>query len=160
MGLCFSCHRTPERDPLLRTTTEEPPIAPKLHKAADVLAAINSRKLPSQDQLNSILRKLLKSNVLSDPAALAGYGPLSDRSRKVMVDARELIEATLQIGMEKNRERLFLKRTNGAESLIGRSDDDRLQDLVFQGSSIDENSVRIDADVQAKGTRYPSRPNA
>jgi hypothetical protein len=118
MGFCFSCCRrrpkTGDREPLLphqaSITEPLPPPQSQIDKFADVLAALHVGKLPSQDQTNAALRKLLRSDVLavegSKSARILGqgqqYGPLSERGKTVLKDFREVIESIVQFGMEKN----------------------------------------------------------
>jgi hypothetical protein len=113
MGFCFSCCRrrpkSPEREPLLPSRTDSTESLPEptshVQKAIDVLAAFKANKLPSQSQLNSFLRSVLHSDVLDvNGHGVTGYGPISDDTRKAILDLRECIEAVLQIGLEKNSE--------------------------------------------------------
>jgi len=113
MGFCFSCCRrrreSPEHEPLLSAQTNSTESLPEptshIQKAIDVLAALKANKLPSQNQLNSFLQSVLRSDVLDvNGHGVTGYGPVSDDARKVILDLRECIEAVLQIGMEKNGE--------------------------------------------------------
>lgn len=105
-----SCSKSSERKPLLPTrhgdvTTYQDnpaPPAPLLCKLADILGALQKGKLPSQDQLNLICQNILKSGLLRDEASIAGHGSLSRSGRRVLDDAREIVEALLQIGLEKN----------------------------------------------------------
>lgn len=117
MGFLFSCcHPSTDDDhePLLSRSPpihEEPyPPHSLIDKAADVAAALHVGKLPSQSQLNTALRKVLRSNVLiaanGRSARVLGqqqqYRPLSDRGKKFLKDTRELIEGVIQFGLEKN----------------------------------------------------------
>ncbi|KIJ34579.1 hypothetical protein M422DRAFT_51984 [Sphaerobolus stellatus SS14] len=136
MGSFFSlCRRTEsdiesnvDNEPLLHGERGGlPPPRNPLDKLADVIAALNTGKLPSQDQINMAFRKLLKSEMFDINKRGRGYGPLSERGREVIGDLRELVEATLQFGLEKN-------------------DDDKLQDLVYQIRSIDDKLMTVDID--------------
>lgn len=111
MGFCFSCcRRRPkdrgEREPLLPKSTDDvlPPPQSHLDKVADVLAAISAGKLPTQSQLNHALQALLMSDLLDARAAahVIGYKPLSTAGQKVVEDAREVVEAALELGMQRN----------------------------------------------------------
>ena len=117
MGSCLSClpqfrKKSSERKPLLPCHYNHddaipnqgyPPPKPLIYKLADVLGAVQKGKLPSQDQLNIILQSILRSDLLRDEAQVApGYASLSRNGRRVLKDTREIIEAILQIGMEKN----------------------------------------------------------
>lgn len=109
MGICSSCFRrkktSPEREPLLPKIAplQAPPTPSHLEKAVDIIAAFQSGKLPSQSQLNSILRSLANSKLLQCEVQLgSGRGPLSANGRRVLVYVREVVEAALQVGMEKN----------------------------------------------------------
>lgn len=72
-----------------------------LEKVSECLGALTAGKLPSESQLEDILRVVLKNELLDDQV-FGGYGPLSERGRQVLRDSREVVEAILQIGMEKN----------------------------------------------------------
>lgn len=106
MGFCFSCcrrRRSPEQQPLLSSPDDNlPPARSHVDKAVDVLAALNAGKLPSQDQLSHFLQIVLRSDILRDSGL--GYGPVSANAKKVLDDSRELVEALLQLGLEKNCE--------------------------------------------------------
>ncbi|GLB39185.1 hypothetical protein LshimejAT787_0603470 [Lyophyllum shimeji] len=137
MGSCLSCLRgeseSAEREPLLPTVAPPPPVPRSptpLEKAADILAALQSGKLPSQDQLDIILRSNLRSSLLQCDLSVSGSGPLSENGRRVVDDTRELIESILQFGMEKNM-------------------DNRFQDLLYQCSQMEGPPIRVDADTAA-----------
>ncbi|KAF8588045.1 hypothetical protein K439DRAFT_1630079 [Ramaria rubella] len=150
MGFCFSCCRsTPgnsEHEPLLHgesfpdATTDPPPPESRIEKVADAFGALRVGKLPSQEQINVALRKVLHSGVLTvddseddslQYVLLGQYGPLSERGTKVIKDIRELVEAVIQFGMEKN-------------------DDDRIQDFIYQNSQIGDAPVGVDFDAAKK----------
>jgi len=73
-------------------------------KIVDVFIALENGKVPSQDQLSGFLRVLLKSPLLEEQRGevVPGNGPTSKQGRRVLRDARALIQALLQFGMEKN----------------------------------------------------------
>ena len=101
MGANFS-RKSPESEPLITSETDSlPKPTSRFQKAIDILAALKANKLPSQDQLNGFLQCLLRAEVL-DVGGVAGHGPVSNDVKKVVLDARELFEAVLQIGMERN----------------------------------------------------------
>ena len=119
MGFCFSCCRRrrrsteDDREPLLSPhPAAEAPAGSYTDEAADILAALRVGKLPSQEQTNTALRQMLRLDVLyvnggdSKSARVLGraqqYGPLSERGKTVINDIREIIEAIVQFGMEKN----------------------------------------------------------
>lgn len=112
MGFCLSCCRRrskdrSEREPLLPKHDDIlPPPHNNFDKFADVLAAISAGKLPSQDQLNHALQQLLRSDLLDSrtTAHAIGYGPLSESGRKVVEDVREVVQAALEVGVQKNGE--------------------------------------------------------
>ncbi|KZT29508.1 hypothetical protein NEOLEDRAFT_1238916 [Neolentinus lepideus HHB14362 ss-1] len=139
MGNCSSCCRrrkSPEREPLLpRVPTHSsdvlPPPVSKIEKIADVLAAINAGKLPSQDQIDAALKLALASDALQPAVVLRGYGPLSESGKKVIRDVRELVNALLRTGVEKNS-------------------DNKLQDLMYHLERIDSSSVNADVAVNVK----------
>jgi hypothetical protein len=115
MGFCFSCcrrrrrrHPPVESEPLLASQTSSADSLPEptnyIQKATDILAALKANKHPSQEQLNQFLQLLLRSEFLDVNVPTTGYGPVSDDVKKVVLDLRELVEALLMIGMEKNGE--------------------------------------------------------
>ena len=121
MGICSSCCRrrkkSPENEPLLNRDSADPsPSLIKFEKAADVFAALQARKLPTQNQIDRILMIALKSDAL-DVSSLgkAAYGPLSTVGKRVISDVRDVLETVLQLGLEKNCEyfnNLDLQETN------------------------------------------------
>ncbi|KAG6907809.1 hypothetical protein DXG01_007291 [Tephrocybe rancida] len=134
MGSCLSRGRrsSSEQEPLLPKVTPPPP--PPTHstldKFIDVLAGRQSGKLPSQDQLAAILRSALSSSILKgDPQILSG--PCSKDGKRVLVDVREVLEAMLQFGMEKNM-------------------DNKLQELVYGISQIEGPPMHVNADTAFK----------
>ncbi|THH04597.1 hypothetical protein EW145_g5408 [Phellinidium pouzarii] len=116
MGVCFSCCRgrdkqtNSEREPLLRPSTDQQAYNSPLEKAADILAALHAGKLPSQQQIDKILKKFLRSNFLDGDTS--NDGSLSEDGKRVIADVRNLVEIILQAGLEKNH-------------------DNRLQDLIY-----------------------------
>ncbi|KZT37835.1 hypothetical protein SISSUDRAFT_1120040 [Sistotremastrum suecicum HHB10207 ss-3] len=156
MGICASCWGRRDRkqskdyQPLLNgheTALQPPPN--NLNKVVDILAALSTGKLPSQQQFNEIGRVLLNSNGLNE-AQSGGYGPLSENGRKVVQDLKDVIQAALQVGMEKN-------------------DDDRLQHLYHRMGQISATpvsaTVSVDVDALKDGSGrlesvLPSRSEA
>jgi hypothetical protein len=108
MGLLLSCcgQRKKEKkySPLLDRDEQEPlgPSRDVLVKAAAAFGALSAGKLPTEGQLEHVLRSCLHSTILNDKDAIGGRGPLSQNGRKLLADTREVIEAVLQVGMEKN----------------------------------------------------------
>jgi hypothetical protein len=99
--------KSSEREPLLPSYRDDPtglePPEPLFYKIAEFLNALQKGKLPSQDQLNIILQNILKSSLLRDDShVVPRYGSLSQSGERVLDDVREMVEALLQIGMEKN----------------------------------------------------------
>ncbi|KAI0355792.1 hypothetical protein OH77DRAFT_1589761 [Trametes cingulata] len=146
MGSCFSCRRRtrspkpshsdtdPDREPLLPSSRHSgsradalPPPRTALEKVADVVAALNAGKLPSQAQVDEVLRRVLSSGLLNsdsvegagESGGIGGEGEgegereLGEAERRVVGCVREACQAVLQFGMEKN-------------------DDDRIQEIVYQ----------------------------
>ncbi|KAI0270411.1 hypothetical protein BC834DRAFT_967212 [Gloeopeniophorella convolvens] len=107
----------------LRGDSYEPGIsASRLVKLGDALGALKASKYPSQHQLVRILRLLLSSELLriATPSLLVG-GVREDPAGvgdELVVRVRELIEASIQVGLEKNG-------------------DDTLQQLLYDGSRLD-----------------------
>ncbi|KAF8868953.1 hypothetical protein CPB85DRAFT_1361043 [Mucidula mucida] len=106
MGQCASCcgrRRKPiraasERTPLLANVADPATIHSLSRKAVAVVAAFRAEKYPSQDQIDSVIRSLLRSNVLKEER----YGKLSQPGRKILQDVREICELVLVFGLEKN----------------------------------------------------------
>lgn len=73
-------------------------------KIVDILAAFSAGKLPSQAQLSRFLQNLLKSELLKEDGSKMVFstGPMSKEGRKVLEDVRNLVQAILQFGLEKN----------------------------------------------------------
>lgn len=107
MGSCFSCCRrrkTGEKEPLLplhQSIEDTRPSYDHIQKSAQVLAAISTGKLPSQEQINKALQILLQSNFLNDKDD-GGYSPLSARGREILNDVEEVAHAVMRFGLEKN----------------------------------------------------------
>ncbi|KAJ7484699.1 hypothetical protein FB451DRAFT_1084211, partial [Mycena latifolia] len=121
MGGFWSCCRrdkSPEKAPLLPKSkpTFEPPHS-AFDKLADIIGAVNSGKIPSQDQVAGLLQHALRSEFLRDPGQTIPThgGALSQRGMVLILEIRELVDSVLRIGLEKNY-------------------DDKLQDLLYQSS--------------------------
>ncbi|KAG6844031.1 hypothetical protein H0H93_016717, partial [Arthromyces matolae] len=135
MGSFLSClkKRSGEREPLLPKSTPPSPPLSSFEKVADIIAALQSGKLPSQDQLDNILRQFLRSTFLNDDQRFIS-GRLSQNGNRILMDTRDLIGALLQFGMEKNM-------------------DDRFQDLLYQISVLKGTPVHVNADVAIQAER-------
>ena len=114
---CFQkSSQTDEREPLLPKPTTSHKTRPSVErggttvidKIIDILVVLNTGKLPSQTQLSKFLQSLLSSQLLKPGHVTAGsnktsvHGPLSKEGRKVLNDVRNLVQAMLQFGLEKN----------------------------------------------------------
>jgi hypothetical protein len=106
MGFCFSfCRRqkSPERQPLLpkdREDTKQPRYDEIL---ANIIASINAGKLPSQTQLDHAARIILNSEVLNvESDRTSERGTISSSWRNIVKDLREVIEASVEVGLQKN----------------------------------------------------------
>jgi hypothetical protein len=117
-------------------------------KIVDVLTALENGKVPSQDQLSGFLQVLLKSRLLEEERGkvVPGNGPTSKQGRKVLRDARALIQALLQFGMEKNGtydidilQNLYVKITFWTIAPENTADD-KLQELYFQVAQVESPS--------------------
>ena len=80
----------------------EPPTKSYIAKFVDVLAALKSGKLPSQEQINDVLRRVISSHILEDEDF--GSSPEEKERRRLLSRTREFVEATLVVGSEKNGE--------------------------------------------------------
>ncbi|KAJ7721961.1 hypothetical protein DFH07DRAFT_898139, partial [Mycena maculata] len=137
MGGFWSCCRrdkSPERDPLLTKSrpTEQPPHS-SFEKLADIIGAVNSGKIPSQDQVSALFQHALRSEFLRDPGnALPTHsGPLSRQGLTLVLEVRELIDSVLRIGLEKNY-------------------DNKLQELLFQ-STLPGKSMKVSGELLVDG---------
>ncbi|KAJ7131712.1 hypothetical protein C8R43DRAFT_1239737 [Mycena crocata] len=147
MGGFWSCCRrdkSPEKAPLLpkpRTVAEHPPHS-VFEKIADIAGAVNSGKIPSQDQVSGLLQHALRSELLRDPGhALPTHGgALSGRSIHLMQEIRELIDSVLRVGLEKNY-------------------DNKLQDLWYQ-SSRSKHPVQVSGEILVDGAPVNIDPNS
>lgn len=114
MGLFLSCIRSrkpargrQECEPLLDSELEESQQLKDLfRKLVDIVAALDAGKLPSQHQLNHLIKVALKSEILhpkEGSSSLAGH--------KVLLDVREILGLLAVFGLEKNcRYRLQVMR--------------------------------------------------
>ena len=111
MGFCFSCCRRRKKEddeeqrPLLSASSNplKPPRTP-LERAADALAALHAGKVPSQGQVDNVLRRLKNSGLFNSDEVAGGPYQAGEELQKVIDDARNAVDALLRIGMEKNRE--------------------------------------------------------
>ncbi|KAJ4499888.1 hypothetical protein C8R41DRAFT_566752 [Lentinula lateritia] len=105
MGLFVSCIRSrkparcrEEREPLLDSELEESrQLKDLFRKLVDIVAALDAGKLPSQHQLNHLIKVALKSEILypkEGSSSLAGH--------KVLLDVREVLGLLAVFGFEKN----------------------------------------------------------
>lgn len=110
MGFCLSCCRRrqrnedEERRPLLSPPTD--PLKPPrtlLEQAADVLAALHAGKLPAQSQIDVALRRLKQSGLFNPDEDDGRPFQAGGELQKVADDARDVVDALLRVGMEKNR---------------------------------------------------------
>ncbi|KAK4056475.1 hypothetical protein OIO90_002618 [Microbotryomycetes sp. JL221] len=127
-----------DRVPLLDPATAEAGIQ-GLERLAKMMAAANQGKMPSSDQLQSIVQRVLKSNLLqpelgSRVAGKVGGGRLSDKGRQLVVETRSLLEALVQFGLTHNG-------------------DDKIQRFLWTTSQA---SVDVDADVDKPDLPLPS----
>lgn len=153
MGLFFSCCRrhkdSKDREPLLpkdrvnAAANEYLPSQTQLEKLTDVVAALKTGKLPSQDQLNRAIQSLLRSTSPNQ-----SYGTLSEQGKQVVSDLRTLLETLLQLGLEKNGD-FTCCRTCITRCLISSIDDNELQELIYQVSKIPAVPVHADVIVNA-----------
>lgn len=95
-----------EREPLLPTHRDETvdavvPTQQSLNKVADLLAALANGKLPSQDQLNHLIRRILASPIFLE-INKDKHDALSRRGQLVLRDVQEVLQAFMELGLEKN----------------------------------------------------------
>ena len=109
MGLCSSCcgrrrkhnnNERSERTPLLSQVTDPAHIRTVSQTAVDVVAATKAGKYPSQDQVNRVVRALLKWDILKEHR----YSKVSPSGRRIVGDVRSICEQLLVFGLEKNGE--------------------------------------------------------
>ena len=104
MDYCLPCFGRPAPPQSIRQQQQQQEHN-GVNKLVAILTALNSGKLLSQDQLSACLRYTLNSELLREDTGtdvLPGNGPMSIQGRKVLSELRNVIQATLQFGMEKN----------------------------------------------------------
>ena len=118
MGFCFSCCRrqkirasNDEQQSLLGSTgspsTSHYERGDIFLRIADMLGALRAGKLPSQQQLDVIIKALLRSEFLSsDGIQTMGFNAelehMNTMGIEIIVDLRTILETVLEIGLEKN----------------------------------------------------------
>ncbi|KAJ3802671.1 hypothetical protein GGU11DRAFT_522209 [Lentinula aff. detonsa] len=114
MGLFASCirrkpPRREEREPLLSPAEEQrqPELKNIFKKVVHIVSALDAGKIPSQHQLNRLLKAVLRSNILYPKE-----GGVSPAGNKVLRDLREVFGLLAVFGLEKNY-------------------DDKIQDTVY-----------------------------
>ena len=108
MGTLFSCCRRkthpPAREarPLLNKNQVDQDGLDVYRRAGQIIGALRAGKYPSQDQLQIMLQRFLSLG----PYASTDYedepNALCDSGDRMFGRIRELVEATVQFGMEKN----------------------------------------------------------
>ncbi|KAJ7660057.1 hypothetical protein B0H17DRAFT_1145095 [Mycena rosella] len=138
MGVFWSCCRrdkSPEKAPLLPKglPAVEPPHS-AFDKLADIIGAVNSKKLPSQDQVAGFLQHALRSEFLRDPGHVIPThgGALSQRGIVLVLELRELVDSVLRIGLEKNY-------------------DNKLQELLYQSSRSSSVPMKVSGELLVDG---------
>ncbi|KAH7869060.1 uncharacterized protein C8R40DRAFT_1132563 [Lentinula edodes] len=121
-----------EREPLLDSELEESRQVKHLfRKLVHIVAALDAGKLPSQHQLNHLIKVALKSEILyptEGSSSLAGH--------KVLLDVREFLGLLAVFGLEKNcRYRLQVMREFN-HNLINSSDDDKVQNIIYHAQCL------------------------
>ncbi|TFY61809.1 hypothetical protein EVG20_g6917 [Dentipellis fragilis] len=124
-----------EREPLLSRTrphySEADLVQPfSSDRIADIFAAFNAGKYPTQDQINVALQHALTSPLLQE--SFEDLGKLSksqvDSLKHLVYAVRGATEAVLRVGLEKN-------------------DDDRLQHMLHEASKVNLEKTPVQADV-------------
>ncbi|KIJ69680.1 hypothetical protein HYDPIDRAFT_104272, partial [Hydnomerulius pinastri MD-312] len=126
-----------DREPLLQSSSAHSLQSPRsqLEKAADVVAAIQAGKLPSQEQINRALQTCMRTSCylrVPEPECQRhdphnALGPLSDGSRRIIEDVRNVLQSILEFGVQNN-------------------DDNRIQDILFGIAHIDSPRVHVDTE--------------
>ncbi|KAH9019658.1 hypothetical protein EDB84DRAFT_1516681 [Lactarius hengduanensis] len=99
-----------------------------MDKTTSVIAALRAGKQPSQSQTNTLIEKLLLSDLLQVEQTTGGGGELSQNGRKLARDLRGILEAYKTYGAHKNRDNL-------------------VQEALFHLSQADISATSIDVDV-------------
>ncbi|KAH9054954.1 hypothetical protein EDB87DRAFT_1567871 [Lactarius vividus] len=99
-----------------------------MDKTTSVIAALRAGKQPSQSQTNTLIEKLLLSELLQVEQTTGGGGELSQNGRKLARDLRGILEAYKTYGAHKNRDNLF-------------------QEAFFHLSQADISATSLDVDV-------------
>lgn len=174
-GLREKKARTGEREPLLpqhrdrdETVDAVVPDQQSLNKIADLIAAVGNGKLPSQDQLNNLIRRILQSQIFKE-INKDKHDTLSRRGQVVLKDLEEVLRAFMDLGMEKNgeaRETSFRVDLLAGLIRVPPADDDKVQDIVDELRHVRSNPVSVDTDFSlntsakdAAGNVLHSSPN-
>lgn len=153
MGILLSCCRRQkdhsEREPLLpKDRFDSKP--PRYNEVfADIVAAINAGKLPSQTQLDHAARIALNSDVLNVEDS-SGPGTLSENWRQIVGDVREIIEAIVEIGLQKNGTFVACCYRYIVLTPVSKGDD-VIQEIIFLGKDISLDSARTEVAVDVSG---------
>ncbi|KAJ7076086.1 hypothetical protein B0H15DRAFT_955917 [Mycena belliarum] len=143
MGGFWSCckrDKSADKEPLLpKSPPNDQPPHSVFDKLADFVGAINSGKIPSQDQVAGLLQHALRSEFLRDPGHTLPTrgGALSQRGIVLMLETRGLVDALLRVGLEKNYD-------NKVQELIYRSVESRGVPMKISGELVDGAPVNID----------------
>lgn len=116
----------------------------QFNKVAEILGALGAGKYPSQEQLNTFLRLLINSDMLKVDN-IAVNGPLSQSGLTVLSDVRRILQALIRLGLEKNSE--FYVYILSLFLICNYEGDDRVQDLAWQLSLIDEIPITMSASL-------------
>lgn len=147
MGFCNSCWRwftgdkesNSENEPLISGDRQD--TRTWLEEAADIAAALKVGKLPSQAQIDTFSRQILKSDALTFP--LKQRGQLSPLAMKLVLDTRNFLEMILIFGLEKNCKTYAFQTV----SLILYPADDILQDFLYQIWQLDDTRIYTHSDL-------------
>ncbi|KAG6813056.1 hypothetical protein H0H92_014328 [Tricholoma furcatifolium] len=128
-----------EREPLIQDAraAHPPPPRSSLDKVADIIAGLQCGKLPSQEQLDAMIQLALRSNFFRNGSDFS-LGILSKNGKQVQMHLRDVFEATLEFGMEKN---VTFRVYNGHRDTA----DNIIQDLLYQLSQLEGPPIHVDA---------------
>ncbi|KAF7323764.1 hypothetical protein MKEN_00597400 [Mycena kentingensis (nom. inval.)] len=126
---CCKRRKDAESKPLLREERPQTRYS-SLERLAEGVGALNSGKLPSQDQFSALLQQILRSSVLTDLPGTPGLA----------LHVRKLIDALLRLGLEKNY-------------------DDKLQDLWWLASQTDDLTLETQLLVDGEPLQFDNDIN-
>lgn len=161
MGFSFSKPQSrsdEETEALLQEGESLPsPVSPA-EVIIDVVAALNSGKLPSQSQVNIICQKLLESGWLDTKR----MGRLGGSMTESLRNSRELVKAAKKFGVQKNCRHSSLFSSGFltvVRSLYDGADDDRIQEFVYHLYHLSPSAVGFSVNSEDSSGEASNEPS-